>query len=186
MVQVQPGIILVTPGHGHNVLHPAPAFLDVTLGYEYLKEALCPAFVVHQCAVRLGESTRRQYHIGPRAGFMVDVVDDHDVLGGGKKPVDRRSVGAPIKIVFKDNNCVGGSFSGISGISGTTHRLKCRFEAGAAYHRRAKAVAFGNRKAKLRRVPAIAQRPRYVGCRLNDGRIAAAHAGDNEGTLRVF
>src|SRR6185312_4437003 len=56
MVQAHPGIIIAS-GHGHDVLRPAPAFLDIALGDEYLEEALCPAFAVHQGAVGLGKGT---------------------------------------------------------------------------------------------------------------------------------
>src|SRR5688500_12289003 len=46
--QVQPVIVSGTSSDCHDVMHPAPASLDIVLRYKYLTEARRPAFVIHQ------------------------------------------------------------------------------------------------------------------------------------------
>ena len=84
-------------------------------------------------------------------------------------------LGAPVKIVFEDDD-------GVAAPPSAPLRMPLR-----GWRRRSSprpGCCIRERRSRARRDGRCAQRPGHVGRRLDDGSLAAAHAGDNQGPLR--
>ena len=148
---------------------PAPGFHHRGGGFERLKKALRAAFVVHQRAVAFGEGGGRKHQFRVGGEGIFQVFQHHDMPEVLQEFVNPGGGGAPVQIVFENNQ---GLRPGAGGLA----------ERRRIHQRQAQAVALRDNEGE----DGSGQRPSHIGGGLNDFDTPARGPGHDQGTAGGF
>src|SRR5512143_1035261 len=94
-IQVIPFACKLMISEPHQLVDPAPAFLDLSLWYKHLKGALCPALVIDQCSIAFRERGSRERHIRAFCRRILQRIDRDQVLSAAQKVLHKLTIGSP-------------------------------------------------------------------------------------------